>query len=104
MCEPLPPRANICRPAADASGCDVLTTLAATLAAVATLLAAIGIYGVLSYMVAHRSREIAVRVSIGATRWRIVRQLLMESVVLAVISGLLGLALFVAELHDHSLR
>jgi predicted permease len=40
-----------------------------------------------------RAREVAIRASMGAARWRIARQLLVESVVVAGIAGLLGFAL-----------
>ena len=43
-----------------------------------------------------RVREVSVRMSIGASRWRVVRQLLMESLLLALIAGAVGLALSVA--------
>lgn len=44
---------------------------------------------------ASRTREIAIRASLGATRWRLVRQLLIECGILAALAGVVGLALSV---------
>ena len=64
--------------------------LALAFGLLALFLAAVGIYGVLSYLVAQRRREIGIRVALGSTQGRIVKLILREGFVLVGIGLILG--------------
>lgn len=74
----------------------MITTLAAAFAVLATLLAAIGLYGVLAYTVTQRTREIGLRMALGADGSK-VRQLVFSQLGrMLVVGGVLGIGLAVA--------
>jgi ABC-type antimicrobial peptide transport system permease subunit len=76
---------------------DILTMSAAggAAAAVALVLATLGVYGVIAFMVAVRTREIGIRVGLGASRGRVLRDVLVDALRLVVPGIAAGLVLAV---------
>jgi putative ABC transport system permease protein len=70
----------------------LLAQLLGAFAGLALLLAAIGTYGVLSYMVTERRREIAIRVALGATRSDVLTGILKQGLQVTAIGVTIGLA------------
>jgi ABC-type antimicrobial peptide transport system permease subunit len=70
----------------------LLAQLLGAFAGLALLLAAIGTYGVLSYMVTERRREIGIRVALGATRSHVLTQIMKQGLQVTTLGVAIGLA------------
>jgi predicted permease len=74
----------------------MISTLCAAFAILATLLAAVGLYGVLAYTVAQRTREIGVRMALGANSGMVRAMILRQVGVMIAVGGVIGVSAAIA--------
>jgi ABC-type antimicrobial peptide transport system permease subunit len=69
----------------------MISILSAAFASLATLLAAVGLYGVLAYSVSQRTREIGVRMALGADGARVQRMVLRQVGIMVAVGAMVGM-------------
>jgi ABC-type antimicrobial peptide transport system permease subunit len=75
----------------------LVASLSIAFALLALVLVAVGLYGVMSYSVSRRGREIGIRMALGARRGNVLWQVLRQTLVISVIGILLGVGVVLAS-------
>lgn len=78
--------------AASESASRSLTILLLCFGVLAVVIGAVGVYSLIAYIVSWRTREIGIRLALGAQRWTVVRSIVLRSVALAAGGSAIGLA------------
>jgi len=86
--------------AASESGTRSLTLLLLTFGVLAVVIGGVGVYSLIAYIVSWRTREIGIRLALGAQRWQIITAVVRQSLMLALGGSIVGLtaAALVAQL------